>query len=401
VPYYRRTFDDLKISPAQIRCAEDLKKLPIITGKHLSAQPFDFLSSSYTEKTTLELSTTGTTGHFKRIFFNPAALFQTRAAGLRQRQVMFRLLGQSGPYRELCVARSGGTFPLIRQFYEDWSWTPRRVDLDRRTISPSDPFAQNIEAINSFRPDAIVGFASYIGAIYRHAAVNDIEIFCPRVINCGGDTMSPPEKRLLEERFGITVISSFQACESLKIAFQCEERRGFHISLDQVAVRVVDNSGQDVEPGVSGNLLISNLTNSATVLLNYQLGDRATQEPDPCPCGRTLPVFSSFDGRVEDLIVRPGGEREHESVLLNRMYEAPGVLLLQLDQLELQRFVLRVVSQPDVEWELTRNSLDIALRSVLGHPESLSLTIERVDDIKCEPAGKFMAIRSMCTEADS
>jgi hypothetical protein len=34
---------------------------------------------------------------------------------------------------------------------------------------------------------------------------------------------------------------------------------------------------------------------------------------------------------------------------------------------------------------------------VLGAGDDLSLTIERVDDIPCEPSGKFKAIRSACT----
>ena len=212
-----------------------------------------------------------------------------------------------------------------------------------------------------------------------------------------GDTLPPPEKRLLEERYGITVLSAFQACEALNIAFQCEEGKGFHISLDQVAVRVVDSDGRDVVPGVSGNLVISNLTNRATVLLNYRLGDRVTLGTGPCPCGRTLPMIETLDGRSEDLILRPGGELAHESVILSQLYDAPGLLLLQLEQLAMQEFVLRVVSRRDVEWTETERYLDRTLRAVLGDVDTLSLTIERVDDIPLEPSGKFKAIRSACT----
>ncbi len=397
VPFYRRLFDDLDLTPANFQTADDLAKLPVVTGRDLSAQPHDFRSTKYPEDKTLELSTTGSTGHFKRVFFDSAALFQARAAGLRKRRVLARLLGRTGTYRELSVAREGGTFPVIRSFYRDRSWTPQTFGLNRESISPADSFARNIEVINSFRPDVIVGFGAYIGAVFRHAWVNDLEIFCPKVIHFGGDMLHPPDRRLLEQDYGITVISSFQACEALNIAFQCEERQGFHISLDQVAVRVVDGEGQDVEPGVAGSLLISNLTNRATVLLNYQLGDRVTLGSEPCPCGRTLPLIESLDGRSEDLVLRPGGELAHESVILSRLYDAPGLLLLQLEQLELQEFVLRVVSRQEVEWSETERYLDHTLRAVLGAGDTLSLSIERVDDIPCEPSGKFKAIRSACT----
>jgi len=396
-PFYRDLLDDLRLVPGDFQTADDLSKLPVITGQDLAGNPHSFLSSKYSEENSLELSTTGTTGRYKRIFFDSAALFQARAAGLRKRHVLARLLGRPGTYRELAVAREGGTFPVIRDFYRDRSWTPQRFDLNRASISPADPFAKNIEVINDFRPDVIVGFGAYIGAVYRFASENGLEVFAPKVIQYGGDVLPPPEKRLLEEQYGITILSSLQACEALNIAFQCEERGGFHVSLDQVAVRVVDGRGQDVPPGTSGDLLISNLTNRATVLLNYRLGDKVTLATEPCPCGRTLPLIDTLDGRLEDLVLLPGGERAHESVILSQLYDAPGLLLLQLEQLALREFVLRVVSRRDVDWSETRFYLDRTLREVLGTGDELSLTIERVDDIPCEPSGKFKAIRSACT----
>lgn len=170
---------------------------------------------------------------------------------MRKRQVIARLLGRSGTYRELAVAREGGTFPVIRDFYRERSWTPQRFDLSRESISPADSFTKNIEVINAFRPEVIVGFGAYIGAVYRFASENGVEVIAPKVVHYGGDTLPPPEKRLLEEQYGVTILSSLQACEALNIAFQCEEGKGFHISLDQVTVRVVDKEGRDVEPGIS------------------------------------------------------------------------------------------------------------------------------------------------------
>ena len=303
VPFYRSLFDELGLVPGDFQTADDLSRLPVITGQDLAGDPHGFLSSKYSEDDTLELSTTGTTGQFKRIFFDSAALFQARAAGLRKRQVIARVLGKTGSYRELAVAREGGTFPVIRDFYRDRAWTPQRFDLNRESISPADSFAKNIEVINAFKPEVIIGFGAYIGAIFRFASEKGLEVKAPKVVHFGGDNLPPPERRLLEERYGIKVLSSLQACEALNIAFQCEERQGFHISLDQVAVRVVDSEGCDVEPGVSGNLVLSNLTNRATVLLNYQLGDRVTLAKELCPCGRTLPLIETIDGRSEDLVL--------------------------------------------------------------------------------------------------
>jgi len=44
------------------------------------------------------------------------------------------------------------------------------------------------------------------------------------------------------------VLSTYQACECLFIGFECEHRRGFHINVDAVAVRIVDSSGRTSRP---------------------------------------------------------------------------------------------------------------------------------------------------------
>jgi phenylacetate-CoA ligase len=85
--------------------------------------------------------------------------------------------------------------------------------------------------------------------------------------------------------------------EAGTIGFQCERREGFHLNVDLCAVRIVDAEGRTVPPGTSGDIVISSLDNRATVLLNYRIGDRGTLSPQPCPCGRSLPLLASLEGR--------------------------------------------------------------------------------------------------------
>src|SRR6185369_15829969 len=122
---------------------------------------------------------------------------------------------------------------------------------------------------------------------------------------------------------GIPVISSYQSCEFLRIAHQCERRGGFHLYSDQVALRVIDERGNDVAPGATGEAVASNLVNRATVLLNFRLGDRIALDAARCACGRTLPLIAAIDGRNDDLLLRRSGERVHESTVLRRLYAAP------------------------------------------------------------------------------
>jgi phenylacetate-CoA ligase len=396
VPHYREIMDGLGLTPADFRTVDDLAKLPITSGRNLAKHPARFRSSAIPERATLKLVTTGTSGAFRQVHYDRRALFNARAVGLRERDVLRRFLGHGVGYREIGVARDGGTRPVIQDYYREHAWIPRAADVRRTLVSPADSFEENLEVINTFQPDLMVGFGAYIGAIFRSAWLNDREIYRPEVISYGGDTLRPPDRQLIERHYQIPVFSTYQACEALHIAFQCERRQGFHIHEDQVNVRVVDQDGRDVEPGESGSVVISNLVNRATVLLNYELGDLVTLSPVACPCGRTLQLLESFVGRTEDLVVRPDGQVAHETVILPRLYDVPGVLQVQLEQMSMQQFIVRVVAANREDWSRIRQRLDTELRSVLGGGNRLSLEIESVSDIPCEPGGKYSAIRSRC-----
>lgn len=80
--------------------------------------------------------------------------------------------------------------------------------------------------------------------------------------------------------------------------------RGFSRQPDHVAVRVVDENGKTLGPGSMGEIVISNLTNRATVLLNYKLGDVVPLGRSACHCGCTLPTIDVIEGRADDLIVQ-------------------------------------------------------------------------------------------------
>jgi phenylacetate-CoA ligase len=161
-----------------------------------------------------------------------------------------------------------------------------------------------------------------------------------------------------------------------------------------VAVRVVDKARRAVGPGETGEIVISNLTNRATVLLNYKLGDVVTLGSAPCPCGRTLPTIARIDGRADDLIALPGGQRIHSLVVLPSLHRVPGVIQVKLIQEDLQRFALQVVCVGTVDWPRTCQELDTALRSRLNHIRSVNVT--RVDAIQPEPGDKVKAVVSHC-----
>ncbi|MGE0826243.1 MAG: phenylacetate--CoA ligase family protein [Candidatus Binatia bacterium] len=395
VPYYRKVMDAAGLLPKDIQSADDLTLLPIITSEQLAQNSDQFLSLHYRKESGITLHSSGTSGMDKFICYDPTALFLALAHGHRQRLVLAHFTGQTFGYREVNAVRSHSVSVQLRDFYESYSWTPRKIDFRRSYLLPGGvSLTENIAQLNSAQPDVIRGYGSYIGSLFRWAWTHNLPLHRPKVVIYGADHMAEADRRLIEEAFSVPVLSTYQATEALRIAFQCEHRQGFHIFLDDVVLRVVDDHGHPVSPGGTGHLILSNLTNKATVLLNYKLGDMVTLNSSPCPCGRTLPLIQDLHGRSDDFLVLPRGQLLHSLVVLEKIQNVADVVQIQVRQEDLQRFRLLVVYAGNTAWSVVKQQIDAAMRTVCG--SDIAVSIEQVETIVPEPGGKVKLVVSQC-----
>ena len=393
VPFYRDAMRARGLSPRDFATAADLEKLPLVTGADLAADPRRFLSSAFAGEPLLEMTTSGTTGHAKRIWWDRAAVFRARAAGLHQRRVLADVLGATRGIRILLLVRPGGTSDDVRAFHRAYAWLPDPVAGAPRAISPADGFEHNARAVDDLRPDAILGFGSYLAALYRWAHARERTIHAPRLLVHGGEQLPAADAAFLAATYGIVVRSTYQACEALRIAFECAHGGGLHVHADHVALRIADAAGRTLPAGERGLVVLSSLTNRATVLLNYALGDVAALAPEPCACGRTLPQLAALDGRADDLVRLPDGEVAHDSVLLSRLYAVPGVTRLQLVQEEPDRFTIRVSHAGVLPDASLREQLVRALGEALGGRDARA-AVEIHETLEPDASGKFRTVIS-------
>jgi phenylacetate-CoA ligase len=392
VPHYRQAIDELGLRPGDLFTAESLAQLPLIDGAELAASPERFYSNRYTKAGSLTLHSSGTNGRAKAVRYNKAALFEALAHGHRQRAVMSHFTGQPAGYREMGIRRLNSIATQLRQFFESHAWVPRRMDLQRSALSLELPFDEMIRRINEFKPEVLTGYGSHLGALFRWAWERDVNLHKPRVLWYGADAMAQADRMLIENEMSVPVFSTYQADEALRIGFQCEKRKGFHISVDDVAVRVIKPDGSPAGPGEQGEIVISNLSNRATVLLNYRLGDIVGMPEIACACGRTLPTIESIKGRADDMILMSNGESRHSLLFMAPMHAIPGVVQVQLDQKNERQLSIRVVCAAGSEWAMIKKSTEQIARNLTG--QAMAVDSHRVTEIPREPGGKVRAVIS-------
>jgi phenylacetate-CoA ligase len=220
--------------------------------------------------------------------------------------------------------------------------------------------------MNEFRPDSISSYGSYVEALFVHLKATGEPFHRPKLVRYGSDGLSDSARRLITGEFGIPLLSGYNAIETPPLGFECEAHSGLHLNIDLCAVRIVDSTGREVRDGESGDVVISNLVNRGTVLLNYRLGDVTRWLPEPCPCGRNLPMVAFLEGRSQDWLTSPSGEPVHPQAVKMLLRTEDQVFRYQVVQRTPAEFDLAIVVSPECDREGIRRRLELKFRERFG-----------------------------------
>lgn len=391
VPYYRDLFRARSIDPREIRTAADLDRLPLLEKDTIRQAPERFLSESVRRSRALPFVTSGSTSAPLNVYHDYRSMLANIAYGEREREVVARLCGKGMRWRELMVIYPEATFLKVLDFYRRSTFIPLRPQ--RFMLPVTEPVENAVEAVNRFQPDVIVGYAGYLEMLFRAVKVRGLRMHLPRLVIFGGEAMTTPGHDLITEQFGLPLIALYNAVESFKIGFMCEEGTDYHLHEDLCRVRIVDGAGQPAAAGELGEVVISNLVNRATVLLNYRLGDVASRATYSCACGRTLPLLTSLEGRVEDILILPDGTFVHPVAIWSIFKGRPEVLRYQLIQHTGESFELRLVMSDEETFHRLLPEILRELHARVGRSATIAPAL--CDHLEMHgTSGKFRAVIS-------
>jgi phenylacetate-CoA ligase len=299
--------------------------------------------------------------------------------------------------KELYVGYETSTFKKVTAFYEESTLLPVRPQ--RRFVPLGEPLERVVAIANDERPDVLVGYGGWIDLFFKTVAARGLELRPPKLVMYMGEALPHGAREHIEGSFGIPVLSRYNAVEAFKIAFFCEKRSGFHLHEDLCHVRIVGPGGSPVAPGEQGQVVISNLVNRATVLLNYPIGDIASLSEEPCSCGRTFKLLSELEGRVEDILPLADGRFVHPREIWQVFKNDRRVLQYQLTQHEPRRFALELATLGEAEFHGAVERGLPELERLLG-PGAV-IDTKRRDELDRRTGGKFRAVASLCTSAST
>ncbi len=388
VPYYAETMRKLALDPDAIRTPDDLARLPILERVQIQRDPEYFRSRARPREAYVPYRSGGSSGAPCVVYHDPDALLENTAHGEREMAVLRRLVGRRR-FQALSVGSRRGTEEDVRETVRRHAWIPRVLERERPVLSVGDPPEQVALVVDELRPDVVSSYGSYLERLAQAMEATPGG-HRPRVLAYGGDGMSPAARARIVERMGLRVWSSYQAIESFKIAFECELGTALHVHVDLCPVRIVDGSGADVAPGVVGDVVVSNLVNRGTVLLNYRIGDVASLLPVPCPCGRALPLLSFPQGRVEEWLDIPGGRRVFTQQIRTIFTDETQVWQYQIVQEATDRLRVALVAAEDADRPAIVGRVVAGFARVVG--SAVAVQVEFVDTVERTADGKLRVV---------
>jgi phenylacetate-CoA ligase len=392
VPYYRETMDRLDLLPGEFKRAEDLAQLPILDRAQLQSDPEYFLSTARPRSDYETMSSSGSTGAPMTVFWDRPAWFRIIALRERARCMLTELTGTSG-YRETLITMPGGSPRIGEQLARKSTLIPSWLRVNRQHLSLPDSPEANAALMNAFKPEVVSSYGSYLAPLFDYLASQDEPRHLPKAVVFAGDALPVTARETIAEALGIPVFEAYQAVEAQPVAFGCSHGNRLHINIDSYPLRVVDEGGRSLPPGENGDIVVSNLQNRASVILNYRIGDVAELLPGRCECGRTLPLLSAITGRSDDWVQLGAGRRLHHQAVCIPFRGEDGVRQYQVFQEEDGAVVVRVVPRPGSDRAGLLERLETAYRDVF---EGLvPHRIEFAQQIAPDEGGKIRAVRSL------
>jgi phenylacetate-coenzyme A ligase PaaK-like adenylate-forming protein len=233
-PFYKKWFKEHRINPHDVRTHEDLRELPIISGKTIREhQPpetpdFQFRSVDWSEVFTLH-ETSGTSG-------TPKTFFLTWQDWERYAEKYARSFVSQGfgPGDRVVVCASYG----MNVGANTMTLAAREVGM---TIIPLGKCAFPSRVLKNYKPTGIVGSVFKLLGLARQLKNENIlppELTIKRLV-VGGESFADESRAYLAEVWGCPVYNTYGSTEGTMCG-ECTDLSGLHVPEDLVHLDIYD-----------------------------------------------------------------------------------------------------------------------------------------------------------------
>ena len=343
--FYQNRFDEAGVKPNHIKTLKDIAKLPFTTAQDLQGgYPFPLRSIPFDKIVRIHASS-GTTGKRKVLCYTQkdindwANMFARcyEMAGLTAKDRVQIAVGYgvwtAGVGFQLGVERLGamaipigpGNIDMQCQFLEDFQSTVLCATASMALLMGEEIEKRNLKG----------------------------KIALKKVI-MGSERSSEAMRTRMKELLGVDHVFDITGLTELYgpgTGIDCTYHEGIHYWADYYILELLNpETLQPVEPGETGEMVVTTLRKEAAPLIRYRTRDLTRLIPKRCSCGSILPMHDRLLGRSDDMFiiravnVYPGqidhilsnikGVGSEYQIHLNRKEDGKDYMTIRVERLE-------------------------------------------------------------------
>lgn len=381
VPYYRELWTAGR-RKGERTSWERLENWPVLEKESVRENPRAFLADDSNIREMFHEHTSGTSGKSLDLWWSRAtvrtwyALFEARCRNWY------------GVSRHDRWAMLGGQLvtPARRRRAPFWVWNVglNQLYMSSYHLAP-DLISHYLNALGRYRVTYLFGYSSSLYALAQEVLRQKRCDLQMKVVITNAEPLFEYQREAIAEAFQCPVRETYGMAEIVAAASECQLGQ-LHQWPEVGVVEVEDNCG--AVQGLTGDLTCTGLLNSDMPLIRYRVGDRGMVPAinDPCECGRTLPVISSIEGRVDDVLYTSDGRQvgRLDPIFKDRL----PIREAQIIQETLDSVRVRFVPAPGYSAASGQSIID-RLRERMG---PIEVILEEVDCIPRTINGKFRAV---------
>lgn len=376
IPYYKKLFDNLDISPSDINSIADLEKIPIMTKEEIIKHTDELIPDDISKYGNHKVSTGGTSG-------NPLAYISDNASWGFLEALRIHGWKQSGfRYGDKFAALGSTSIGVGKKksvFHKMYYALRGKVAMSSKTLSEKE-LARYASIISEQNIHYIYGYGSSIFLFTRYVTENNLSSTMEiRAVFPTSDLLTDIYVEAIKKAWGCEIIDSYGAHDGSIGAYRRIGEPGFKVGYNTI-VQTDNSLGAN-----HGNAILTDLIGMAFPFIRYDVCDvveldtKASYSAD-----YNGQVIKTLVGRVTDVIKLSNGHYL-TGISLNNLFKDLPILGYRVDVIHDDEIRATIVPSPHFTNE-DQQELQAALEEFIDN--NYTITIAITNELEKRPNGK-------------
>lgn len=348
--FYQKLFKENNIQISDIQTLEDLQKIPTTSKNDIQQNNDDFFCIPQNQ--IVDYSTTsGTLGDpvtfglsdndLERLAYNEAISFA--CAGIQKGDVVQMIT------------------TIDKRFMAGLAYFLglRKMGASVVRMGPGIPELQ-WDSIFRYQPKYLITVPSFLLKMIDYAEKHGIDYKNSSIFGavCIGESIKNQDftdnilSQKIKEKWNIQLYSTYASTEMSTAFTECEFQVGGHQHPELIITEILDDEGNPVKDGESGELTITTLGVEALPLLRFKTGDLVKAHSKPCKCGRNTMRLGPVVGRKQQMI-KYKGTTLYPPAMNDILNDFEGVLcyqiVIQSNEIGLDEIIIKLSTEREEE----------------------------------------------------